>query len=219
MYDQEKEMADKSRKVKKVLTYIIAAITIALLCWVVYVMTWYFLEGGSNQQPIGGDTQVEDGDKIDVSLIPTYDDLNVAMGRAVEDIYGGDVAYIEEQLSGNKSKFTLPNTSITLDLDYVGTDVDLMALTVVSLTRNPYSIDGDHPEIYKQVLGYADDTVRLLPDGTEIDLAKIKEDYTNIRYFHQEDNPALITVQGKVNGQAFIKDINLIPYYQHYANN
>ncbi|MFF2798133.1 hypothetical protein [Lysinibacillus xylanilyticus] len=151
----------------------------------------------------------EDDYVFDPSLIPTYPELSEVMTKAVKDIYGSKY---EDLVENNSTDIiTIPGTNITFPELYTSDSVDMMAMTLMAYTRNPY-VDGV-PKDLKQGAG---ESVKEMPDGTMIDLAGLVQQYTEIRYFTDRDNPSKISLEGYCNGEFFTESVDLMSTYAKY---
>lgn len=164
-----------------------------------------------------GDNNSEDTVAFDPNLIPTYEELNRVMGRAVEDLYGD--TYEEVMSADSVPTVKIPNTQITFKADEVGDAADTMAITAMAFVRNPYAKSDDHPVPLKSLIGDTDGTVRSLPDGSKIDLATVVQNYSDLKLFVNRDDSTKVTVEGYCNGDYFTESINLMGLYEQYYIN
>ena len=179
-------------------------ITIAIVCalFVVLFIAYLTLSYTSDKAELEKEKDKEQVVKMeyDPSIPITRTDLMTVMGTAVEDIYGVDYSTLVED-----EVINIPDTEIYYESVYVNNPIDVMALHALAVKRNPYAFVNE-----------GEDTVRQLPDGTEIDLADYLQEYSSFSIGESEETPAYIDIEGYENGNWFNEQIDLTEWYASY---
>ena len=181
---------------------IVFAIAIILF---VAVLIYFFMfkdkQDAKDEQGINdGEEEISQKPEYDPSIPPTYLELKDVMDRVVKDVYGANFYdYMEEHEVVN-----IPDTQIYFESFEVSDSIDLMAVHLMSMKRNPYAFEE------------TESTIRELPDGREIDLGAIKEEYSNLQYSVDRNNPSYVWIEGYSNGTWFEEEIDLSSVYEQY---
>lgn len=181
-------------------------ILVAVICAVLVVSFIAFLffkykSDETEKEKVDDKEVVIEPIEYDPSIPITKVDLNKVMDKAVEEIYGTDFYTLVE----SEEVINLPNTEMYLESWEVNDALDLMTLHAVAVQRNPYAFIDD-----KEL------SVRELPDGTDINLGMIFEEFTELKFGYDKETPALAQVQGYSNGEWFMEDIDLTTWYEAY---
>lgn len=183
---------------KKKILYFTGGIVSALLVFILVTQIVSFLKPDKDKDNEG---LVEEEFTFDLDMIPTYEELGEMMNTRLEEIYGMDY---EALVTKNADLIKIPGTKITFPTTEVGDAVDLMAVTAMALQRNPYAMK---PE---------EDTIRELPDGTQLVMATLVENYTGLRKYESSVDPSTVKYTGYVNGKAFEEDVDLVDWYVRF---
>lgn len=157
---------------------------------------------------------------IDVSLIPSIELADEVFARAWEENFGMSMGeFLTKYANEDNETFTLPGTNTSLPLHAVSGEVATMALVQMAYQKNPFMIDDESPKGF----AYLESDIQYgssitLPDGEKMDLKRIVQDYSEVRYFVDTTNPLKYKFQGFVDGGHFTEEVDLTPMYSATAN-
>lgn len=192
----------------------IVLVVLTLIAILIFALFNAFKVWDSEKAPVDKD---DTEGVIDVTQIPSYLTLQDTMVSAVDDIYG---LSFEELVTQNSSSFiSLPQTEIIFEKTDVSNEIDLMVVTAMALKRNPYIQLDEHPVPLKGEPSEIEGSLRILPTGEEIDLARLEQQYSNVKLFVTPNDPTKYEVKGYDNGSYFEESVDLMGIYVHYATN
>ena len=195
-------MMEKDKK-NKIKVYILGACLVVILIGIGFYFWLKSIENTLDEMDNydKGEQEVnEDKPPYDFTVPPTYLEVRDTMDKIVEGLYGQEFYdYVEEN-----DVIKIPDTQIYFNSYEVSDPIELMGVHIMSMTRNPYAFMEN------------EDTVRELPDGTEIDLGALVEEYTQLQFSVDRNNPCYMVIQGYSNGDWFEEYVDLSSLYSQY---
>lgn len=149
---------------------------------------------------------------FDPNSIPTYQQMEEIMARAVEDTFGKE--YWDREFT-EEMEF-IEGTQISFDPSDFTDSRDRMAMMALAFQSNPFAISDAQPHALQKIAGNLEGSVRELPDGTAIDLGNLVEEYTDMTYFNNREVPTRVKIEGYRNGEWFEDLVDLSDMYQEY---